>query len=104
MASKKTQKVTLEVDSIVMDAPKKNPFLEGLKEMARLTLAATVSFLLTEGVLQILLSLIDVDLSPTVSVALITSLTLVLKGLDKYFHIEGKNEDDEDMAKGLSRF
>lgn len=68
----------------------------GLKETGRVVLAAVVSSLLMEGVLNLLLAGVKVD--PTLKLALIAGLTAVLKGIDRQLHESGV------AKKGLSRF
>lgn len=71
-----------------------------LKEVARLALSALVSFLGVSAVLNWIVVTISGNTIPAdVQVALISALTIFVKGLDKYIH---KNEDIK--VKGLFPF
>lgn len=69
-----------------------------LKEIGRIILAGGVSYLLTEGVISILLDLIGVKLDPSAKLLLIGTLTAVLKAVDRQLHESGV------LEKGLARF
>jgi hypothetical protein len=77
---------------------------EGLLSILRLVVLTVVSTLLLEGVIDVLLSLIDVSLDPTLKLAIIFGTTFFLKGVDKLLHEQGKNTDNKSLSKGLTRF
>lgn len=65
-------------------------FVEGLKELVRTALMGGVSYLLTGGVLQSIVTyFFSSRLSPEMIVILTGLLTSILSGLDKWNHKEG---------------
>ena len=75
-----------------------------LKEVGRIILLAVVSWLLTEGVLDVVLNAFGVDLSPEIKLAIIGISTTVLKGIDRQLHELGKEFGSDSLVKGLTRF
>ena len=81
--------------------------IEALKEAARLILMAVLSYLLTTGVLDMLLSTyFGTTLNPTVALQVSGVLTVGLRSLDKWLHERGKDKGKEGLlgAKGLTGF
>jgi hypothetical protein len=87
-----------------------NPVTEAVKEPLRYIELAVVSFLLTEGILNSLISLIfGARLSPELVLLITGILTSVLRGYDKFLHETAKAEPTKDNqgllgVKGLTGF
>lgn len=78
---------------------------KGLLEFLRLLALSVVSYLLTEGVVSNVLFLFTGDkLSPTESLLISGLMTSILKAFDKALHEKGKEEGDENLTKGITRF
>jgi len=78
---------------------------EGLKEGARLVALATVSYLLTAGVLDaIVFYFIGSYIDPVIVVQITALLTAILRSADKYMHEAGKASENVSLSKGLTRF
>ncbi len=83
----------------------KKPIVEALKEGGRVVLLAAVSYLLSEGVLDIIVDYIfGVKLDTALKVQIAGIVTIVLRAIDKYLHEKGVNNDDPNLKAGLTRF
>lgn len=79
--------------------------VESLKELARLVLLATVSWLLTEGAVEwLLVVLFGQEIDPVSKAQIVLLATMVLRSIDKYLHEHGKTTGNESLEKGLTRF
>lgn len=78
------------------------PFIEGLKEFARIILLGIIPIILTS------INISTGEIRINWAIVLATSLTILLtalqKGLDKDIHLTGKLEGDEIKIKGLTQF
>lgn len=75
---------------------------ESLKEFGRLVLLTAVGYLLSEGVIDLLLNvLLGVNLGPEIKVVLAGFITTALKSLDKWLHETAKNEPAKGRNEGL---
>lgn len=87
-----------------------NPVKEAVKEPLRYIELAVVSFLLTEGIISTLISLIIGNrLSPELVLIITGFLTSVLRGYDKFLHVTAKSEPTKTNQgllgiKGLTGF
>lgn len=92
-----------QVENPIPNRP--NPFLESMKELARLLLITLVSYLLTEGVLDLVINYLFGTRVDLVMKTQITGIVLfILRALDKYLHEKGKVEGDPNLQGGLTRF
>lgn len=80
-----------------------NNLIEALKEPARLMLLAFYSWLLTEGV-RLAVVAFGSRLDPSIQLFMISGLLATLKGVDKYIHDLGKDSQNDNLIKGLTRF
>lgn len=79
--------------------------IEATKEAGRLLLLAIVSYLLTEGVLDYILSyFLGVQIDTTTKVQVIAIITTLLRSIDKYLHETGKDSGSDSPFKGLTGF
>ena len=78
------------------------PYIEGLKEMARVLLLGILPVLLSSINTQTGEILINWGVVKATGIAVL--LTASLRGLDKDLHLTGKIEKDETKTKGLTQF
>jgi hypothetical protein len=83
------------------------PIVEAFREMGRYILLGIVAWLLAGGI-EVLLGFFEATLSFEIRSVIITLLTIALRGVDKYMHLEGKSqstiERESILLKGLTRF
>jgi hypothetical protein len=83
----------------------KESIIKALKELGRIAILFIVSLLLTEGVLDGLVSyLTGAKLDTTTKAQIIGLMTTGLKTLDKYLHELGKASDNATLVRGLTQF
>jgi hypothetical protein len=70
------------------------PDLEALKELLRVFLLAVIPVMID--------SLSQGEINPRLLI--LTASIALLRALDKWLHTLGKEEDDESLSKGLTRF
>lgn len=79
--------------------------IEGLKDGFRTILATVVAYLLTEGVIALLIEwFAGKELSTEYKLVITGLITAVLKGIDKWVHKVGVEENNDTLKKGLARF
>jgi len=81
------------------------PILEALKEAGRVMLLGTVSWLLTDGILDMILTVIfGTRIDATTKAIIISALFTALRSADKWIHEAGKEVASKNMILGLTRF
>ncbi len=81
---------------------RKDVLVESLKEGGRVVLLGLVGYLLSEGVLDLILTaLFGVSLSPEIKILIAGFITAMLKSVDKWLHKTAKNVPAEDRNEGL---
>ena len=78
------------------------PFIEGLKEMARVVLLGVIPVIVTS--INTSTGVFAINWNVVLATGVVLFLTATLKGLDKDIHLEGKLENDEQKTKGLTHF
>jgi hypothetical protein len=92
-----------QVENPIPNRP--NPFLESMKELGRLLLITLVSYLLTEGMLDIVInSLFGTRIDAFTKAQVVGIVLFILRTIDKYLHEKGKVEGDPNLQGGLTRF
>jgi len=82
-----------------------NSIKEGLLEGGRVVLLAIVSYLLTEGVVALLVNqFIGVQVGPEVRIVAVGAVTSVLRGIDKWLHERAGREEGFLKQGGLTNF
>ncbi|GAH42153.1 unnamed protein product [marine sediment metagenome] len=74
---------------------------KALLEVGRVIVLGVIAWLITGG-LDLLLGSVEVD--PVLKVQITALLLLILKGLDKWLHEKGKDENKDKLVKGITRF
>lgn len=90
-----------------MENNKTTPALKATKEVGRLIFITIVSYLLTEGVIALLVDTITgTRLDPMVKIQIVTFATFLIKAIDKWLHEKGKEEGKDGWlgTKGLTGF
>jgi len=83
----------------------KKSLIEALKEGGRLLLLAVVSYVLTEGLIDLAIEyFIGAKIDLTTKAQLVGLLTTALRAVDKYLHELGKENGSELLSAGLTRF
>lgn len=83
----------------------KNPLHEAGKELGRLLLLTVLSYLLTEGVIAMLVNVIIGDqLSPELKLQITGIVLFLLRAADKWAHELGKKTYNPTLTKGITRF
>lgn len=78
---------------------------KALLEGARVIVLALVSYLLTEGVVAVIIEYVfGVRLDATVKTVIVGLITTVLKSIDKYLHLESEPRTGLLGEKGLTGF
>lgn len=78
------------------------PYIEGLKEMARVLLLGTLPVVVAS--INTTTGEISINWAIVKATGLVVLLTAILRGIDKDRHLEGKIEGDESKIKGLTQF
>lgn len=78
------------------------PYIEGLKEMARVLLLGTLPVIVAS--INTTTGEISINWAIVKATGLVVLLTAILRGIDKDRHLEGKIEGDESKIKGLTQF
>jgi len=79
--------------------------IESIKEPLRYILIAVVSYILTGTVLNnIVMYLFGEGIDPTTQILIVGMMTAFFRGIDKYLHEIGKETNNVELAKGLTRF
>ena len=82
----------------------KQSLIEALKEIGRIVLLALIAYLLTEGVLDGIVSYFGGSLDAITKAEIIGLATTLLRSLDKYLHEIGKQIGDSKLVGGITRF
>lgn len=83
----------------------KDTIIKALKEAGRLIVLAVISYILTNGVVDIIVQAIAGEhLTPEIKLQMISYITLVLKAADKFIHEYGKENNIDTLTKGITRF
>lgn len=83
----------------------KESLLEAIKEATRLVLLALVSYILTEGLIDVAVEyVLGAKLDTASKAQVIALLTTGLRSIDKYLHEVGKLSKNALLSGGLTRF
>lgn len=78
--------------------------MQFIKESGRILLIGLVTYLLSEGVVMLLVSQWGVFVNHPTQLVIVGLITAELKALDRHLHEKGASEGKPSMEKGLVRF